>query len=168
MASTPEPLTPSQRAGLIEAFKSQYQEVVDALAGVTPAELDHRPGPGKWTAREVVHHLADAEMMSAMRLRLLLSEKQPLIVEYDQDRFAEKLQYSRRPIEQALAAVKISHELTAQILDNMGSSDWARQGWHTGAGLYTPDRWLQTYSKHAHSHAGQIREAVASSRKSGR
>ena len=64
-----------RRAELIARYKDGYREVAAALDGATDEELDARPGPGQWTAREVVHHLADSEMMSAIRLRLLVAEE---------------------------------------------------------------------------------------------
>ena len=68
------------------------------------AELDARPADGGWTPREVVHHVADSEMTSAIRLRRLIAEDDPLIVGYDGDEFARRLHYAERPIEPALAA----------------------------------------------------------------
>src|SRR5262245_35066380 len=58
---------------MIEQYKQGYRDVASAIAGATEAELDARPGPGQWTAREIVHHLADSEMTSAIRLRNLIA-----------------------------------------------------------------------------------------------
>ena len=80
------------------------------------AELDHRPADGGWTPREVVHHVADSEMTSAIRLRRLIAEDEPLIVGYDGDEFARRLHYADRPIEPALAAVAAARATTVQIL----------------------------------------------------
>src|ERR1700751_1157966 len=93
------------RKKLIDAYKDGYRAVAEALTGADDAELDARPAPGKWTAREVVHHLADSEMTSAIRLRLLLAVDAPRIVGYDQDLFAARLHYDR-PIEASLDAFK--------------------------------------------------------------
>lgn len=152
------------RAALIEGYRTGYQAVVDALAGATPAELEHRPGPGKWSAKEVVHHLADSEMMSAMRLRLILAKEYCIVLGYEPESFAEKFKYNSRPIENALAAFKYAHETTLEILPLLTDEDWTRQAWHTESGLYTPDKWLGIYAKHSHDHAGQIRRAIASAR----
>jgi len=71
------------RDALVAKYKAGYQAVVDALDGATDEELDRVPAPGKWTARQIVHHLADSEMTSAIRLRRLIAEDRPLIVGYD-------------------------------------------------------------------------------------
>ena len=67
------------RAELIARYKDGYREVAAALEGASDSELDARPAPGKWSAREIVHHLADSEMTSAVRLRLLVAEENAAI-----------------------------------------------------------------------------------------
>ncbi len=86
------------RGALIDAYKGGHQAVVDALEGITETQLDARPSPGEWTPREVVHHLADSEMTSALRLRRLLAEENPAIAGYDEEAFARRLHYGERPI----------------------------------------------------------------------
>ena len=75
----------STRQAMVDQYKKGYQEVADALAGATDAELDARPASGKWTAREIVHHLADSEMTSAIRMRNLIATDNVAIAGYDQE-----------------------------------------------------------------------------------
>src|SRR5437868_1590001 len=93
------------RLALIAQYKDGYRVVVDALAGATDAELDAHPAAGKWSAREIVHHLADSEMTSAIRLRRLIAEERPVIAGYDEAEFARRLYYDR-PIGASLDAFK--------------------------------------------------------------
>ncbi len=148
------------RGRLVEQYRDGYRVVVEALAGITEAELDAREAPGEWSPREVVHHLADSEMTSAIRLRRLIVEDRPLIVGYDQEEFARRLYYDR-PIEASLAAFRAARETTAQILDRLSEAEWAREGTHSESGRYTVLDWLQIYAIHAHDHADQIRRARA-------
>ena len=151
---------PTRRA-LIAQYRSGYQEVVDALAGADDAALDRRPGPGTWSAREIVHHLADSEMTSAIRLRRLLAEDNPTIVGYDQEAFARRLHYDR-PIAASLEAFRWARETSAEILDRLSDAEWSRTGTHSETGPYGVTRWLEIYAEHARGHAGQIRRARAS------
>jgi hypothetical protein len=151
------------RKKLIDQYKDGYGAVVDALNGATEAELDARPAPGKWSAREIVHHLADSEMTSAVRLRLLLATDRPTIAGYDENLFARELHYDR-PIEASLEALKAARRSSAELLDRMSDADWAREGTHTDSGRYTMERWLEIYAAHAHNHADQIRRARAAAR----
>jgi hypothetical protein len=107
-----------------------------------------------------VHHLADSEMTSAIRLRLLVVEDRPTIKGYDQEAFARKLFYDR-PVEASLEAFRYARETTTQILQRMTAADWAREGTHSEVGAYSVDKWLEIYADHAHNHADQIRRARA-------
>jgi len=149
------------RTALVEQYKDGYRVVAEALAGASDADLDARPAPGKWSAREIVHHLADSEMTSAIRLRLLIAADKPHILGYDQDVFAAKLHYDR-PIEASLEAFRAARSTTAAILERLSEADWQREGTHSESGRYTVTRWLEIYAAHAHAHAEQILRARGS------
>ena len=151
-------MTPDQRAVFIKKYKEGYAQVADALRGISEAELDFRRAPGKWSAREIVHHLADSETTSAIRIRKMLVEHSPYIQGYDQDEFARKLHYSKRPVEPALRALEAARATTAQLLDLMSEADWKRMGEHSESGPYSAETWLSIYAAHAHNHADQIRQ----------
>ncbi|HEX7221885.1 MAG TPA: DinB family protein, partial [Candidatus Limnocylindrales bacterium] len=69
----------ARRHALVEQYRAGYEKIAAALAGLDESALDRRPSDGGWTAREVVHHTADSEMTSAIRLRRLIAEDDPLI-----------------------------------------------------------------------------------------
>jgi DinB superfamily len=149
------------RAALIAKYKDGYREVAAALEGASDRELDARPGPGKWTAREIVHHLADSEMTSAIRLRLLVAEENAAIRPYDEKAFAVRLHYNR-PVATSLLAFQAARLSTGELLDAMTDADFAKKGTHPEHGRYGVERWLEIYADHAHNHADQIRRARAS------
>jgi hypothetical protein len=151
------------RDALIAQYKDGYRAVAEALQSATDAELDARPAPDKWSAREIVHHLADSEMRSAMRLRQLIAEEQPVIAAYDQEEYARRLFYDR-PIDGSLQAFRAARDTSAQILDRLDEAQWSREGTHTESGAYSVTKWLTIYATHAHNHADQIRRARASAR----
>src|SRR5882757_141968 len=157
-------MTSENRKKLIDQYKDGYRIVAEALAGATAEELDARPAAGKWTAREIVHHLADSEMTSAVRIRNLIATDNVAIVGYDQEVFARRLHYDR-PIAASLSAFKAARETTAELLDRLSEADWRREGTHTEHGRYGMDTWLGIYAVHAHDHAEQIRRARASAQK---
>lgn len=150
-------MTQQTRQALVEQYKAGYAEVAAALVGFPQASLTVRVLPGKWTAAEIVHHLADSEMQSASRIRKLLAEAHPVIQGYDQDAWAQSLHYNDRPIAPSLAAFGAARESTGQLLDTMTDADWRRHGWHSESGAYHAERWLEIYAAHAHGHAAQIR-----------
>lgn len=147
-----------ERERLIAIYRDGYRAVVEALHDATDEELDARPGEGRWTSKEIVHHLADSEMTAAIRLRLLLATERPAIQGYDQDLFARRLHYDR-PYESSLQAFRYARECTAQLLDRMTEEDWLREGTHSEVGVFSATTWLEIYGPHAHRHARQIAEA---------
>ena len=149
------------RQKLVDQYKDGYRAVSEALLGATDEELNARPAPGKWSAREIVHHLADSELTSAIRLRTLIASDNPKITGYDQDEFARRLYYDR-PLEASLEAFKAARRSTAEILDRLTEAEWQRAGTHTEHGRYDVARWLEIYAAHAHQHADQIKVARGS------
>src|SRR5712692_2479100 len=150
-------MTSKEKQELIAQYKDGYHEVAGSLEGFPPNSLTAHPIPGKWSAAEIIHHLADSETTSAIRLRRLLVEDRPLIQGYDQEAFAARLHYNTRDLAPALDAFRSARATTAQLLDLMSEEDWQREGTHSESGSYTPNDWLQIYAAHAHNHAGQIR-----------
>src|ERR1700674_1632602 len=109
------------RKALIERYRDGHRAVVDALEGLSQEELD-RSASDEWTPRMIAHHLADSEMTSAIRLRRLIAEDDPVIDGYDEVEFAKRLT-SDRPIEPSLEAMRWARESTAQILERLTEDD---------------------------------------------
>ncbi len=154
----------ARRDELIARYREGPAVVEQVTAGLGDEDLDHVPADGGWSAREVIHHLADSEMTSAIRLRRLLAEDSPVIQGYDEEEYARRLYYDSRPLEPSLAALRATRESTATILDLLSEQDWRRSGTHTESGKYSVEMWLEIYAEHAHDHAGQIERAVAEAR----
>ncbi|HEX9259672.1 MAG TPA: DinB family protein [Acidimicrobiales bacterium] len=148
----------AQRRTLIDRYREGYAEVVSALAGMTSAEIDRRPRDGGWSARQIVHHLADSETTSYIRLRRLVAEDSPVIVSYDEELFAQRLHYDR-PIDLSLAVLAAVRAASAELLEHLTDDQWQRAGSHSDSGRYAVTDWLQIYAAHAHDHADQIRRA---------
>lgn len=146
------------RAGLLDRFRSGYAAVEAALVDVSPAELDRHPPEGEWSAREIVHHLADSEATAYVRLRKLIAEDGTVIQGYDEPEFARRLHYDR-PIEPSLAVLRSVREASLQLLESLTPSEWERSGMHSESGPYSVDDWLRIYASHSHDHADQIRRA---------
>jgi hypothetical protein len=150
-------MTSQERQTLIAQYVDGYHEVTRALEGFTADSLTAHPIQGKWSAAEIVHHLADSETTSGLRLRRLLVEDHPLIHGYDQDAYANRLNYNRRETAPALEAFRSARATAAQLFEFMSDEDWQREGTHSESGSYSVEDWLRIYAAHAHNHAAQIR-----------
>jgi hypothetical protein len=160
--SAPEP---GLVADLLFRYRRGVNLVVDALADADDAALDRRPpAPDAWSSRMVVHHLADSETNSYVRLRRLLAEPAGTTIQgYDEARWARVLHYER-PIDISLevftAVRRASAELLEATLSSLPDDAWSRAGQHTETGEYGLLDWLTVYADHAEAHAAQIREAL--------
>ena len=149
----------NERSELIERYRAGAGAVTAAVAGITESELDRRPpGDGEWTAREVIHHLADSESMAYIRLRRLIAEDDPLIQGYDEPEWARRLHYDR-PIEPSLAVLSAVRTASLQLLESLTEAEWSRTGTHSESGPYSVRQWLAIYAAHPAEHAEQIRAA---------
>ena len=146
-----------ERRRLVEEYRNGPAMIEEALRGISDEELD-RSVEG-WTPRQVVHHVADSEMTSAIRLRRLVAEDRPQIAGYDEELFARRLHYSERPLEASLEALRGARSSTAQLLDVLTEEDWRREGTHTEVGPYSVMTWLRIYAAHCRDHADQIRRS---------
>ena len=150
-------MTQAQRQTLINRYADGYAQVADALAGFPPERMADQPLPGKWSAREIVHHLGDSESTSAMRIRRMLAEDAAVIQGYDQDVWATRLRYNERDHAAALELFRAARAVTTPLLNSLSDADWASRGTHSESGAYSAEHWLEIYAGHAHGHADQIR-----------
>ena len=147
------------RIALLERYRTGYEAVADALTGATEADLDRRASGDDWSARVVVHHLADSEATAYVRLRRLIGEDDAVIVGYDEAEFARRLHYDR-PIAASLAVVAAVRAASLELLERLTPEEWDRNGTHSESGPYSVDDWLSIYAGHPHDHADQIRRCL--------
>jgi hypothetical protein len=143
----------------ISKYISATNAVEEALSKGT--DLDKK-APEGWSARMVIHHLADSETSSYSRLRSLLGEKvNPTLLGYDEGNWAitPALGYQTADIKNSLAVYKAVRASTADILHRLNESDLVKEGIHSERGKYTVEDWLGIYSKHPVDHAEQIVKA---------
>lgn len=151
---------------LLEAFNASTAEFLEAVTLVTPENIDARD-PDGWSARQIVHHLADSEAQSYARLRRLLAEPAGVVIQgYDEDAWARSaaLGYTELPIEHALAVFRAVRAATADVIARMGDADLERYGEHTESGHYDMRTWFTNYVAHPRDHAEQLRRAIRGDR----
>ena len=148
---------------LVADYRAATEQLLLVAEALAEADLDRQPpdDPDGWTPRMVIHHLADSETNSYVRLRRLLAEPPGTVIQgYDEGDWARVLHYDR-PVAQSLAVVRAVRDSSAELLDTLVPGDLSRQGLHTESGPYSLADWLDTYVAHARDHAAQIRSALA-------
>ncbi len=149
---TPTP----DRASLIRRYATGPALLRTTLAKVPAEAMQWRPMPNKWSVHEIILHCADSETNSHLRLRYLLAEPDPVIVGYDQDRWAKVLDYHSLPIDTARTTIDAVRANTVPVLERLTEAQWKRVGRHTESGPYGVETWLQVYAEHLEVHSRQI------------
>ena len=153
-------LSAAERGPLIEAYAAGPERLRRAWEAVPAAARQFRPREGKWSPHEIVLHCADSETYGAIRIRLLMAEKDPKIIGYDQASWAVTFDYHSLPVEPALDAVSAARNNTTALLRTLPEEAWAKEGTHSQSGRYTAEDWLRIYAVHVENHAAQIERAV--------
>jgi DinB family protein len=151
----------SELADLLERFRRGAELVAMATTGAAGPELDFRPGEKKWSVRMIVCHLADSEVVSAMRFRQVIAEENPHLEGFNGDAWADHLDYNRRKISQALETFRRMRGENYEILKDLPESAFTRSGRHTELGQVTLLDLLKGYAEHAESHVRQVQRARA-------
>jgi hypothetical protein len=151
----------SEISDLLERFRRGAELVAVSITGAAGSELDHAPQPGKWTIRQIVSHLADAEIVGAMRLRRVIAENEPKLEAFDQEAWTANLDYNRRKLSQTLETFRRIRGENYELLKELPESAFERAGIHSERGRLTLKQLLQGYAEHAESHAAQLRSRRA-------
>ena len=143
---------------LLEQFRRGPELIAAALAGTEVEELDFIPAPGKWSVRQILCHLADAEIVAAARFRRLLAEDGPTLMSYDQDAWARNLNYARRRTSDALEIFRRLRAENWDLLKDLPETAFERKATHSERGAITLLDLLKTYADHPEAHARQLLE----------
>jgi hypothetical protein len=148
--------TEEQRRDLIGRVEMAPGRLRGAVEGLTPEQLETPYRPGGWTVRQVVHHVPDSHMNSFCRFRLALTEDNPSVKGYDQERWAELFDSRTAPVENSLALLESLHSRWVLLLRSMSPADFARTFVHSELGPVTLDRNLALYAWHGDHHIAHI------------
>jgi hypothetical protein len=141
-----------------ETYAQATEEFLIVANQLSELELD-ASNTGGWTARQVIHHVADSEAQSYARLRRLIAEPGTQIQGYDEAGWGENetLGYKVLPIAQSLVVFKAVRESSLEIIKRLNPDQLNNSGTHSESGEYTLKTWLETYINHPLEHAAQIR-----------
>lgn len=151
------PVSAAWRANHIRDIAELPAQMRAAVAGLSDAQLDTPYRPGGWSVRQVVHHVADSHANGYIRQKLALTEANPTIKPYDEERWAE-LPDSHLPIDVSLRMIDAIHERWAALLRALPTERFAVPYQHPQSGPQTLDSSLSNYSWHGRHHVAHITE----------
>lgn len=144
---------------LISRYATAPALLEEALAGLTEAGLDLARAPGKWTIRQLVHHMADSDASSLVRILMALAEPGRGFANnpYSQDRWVEGLGSAHRPVASSVNLIKAVRAHVTGLVEHLPEA-LDRSIETTLAGTITVREMLQMLGSHIAGHADQIRE----------
>lgn len=143
---------------LIDNYVAGIAAIRRACAGMTRAQLEARPVPGKWSTLEVVCHLADFEPIMADRMKRVIAEDRPTLIGADENRFASALAYGQRDVEEELTIIEQTRRQMARILRTLPAESLSRVGVHNERGPRSLEQLLTTAIGHIPHHVQFIQE----------
>jgi DinB superfamily len=152
------PPTEAQRSELIANIEQTPAALRAAVKGLSPQQLDTPYREGGWTVRQVVHHVPDSHMNAYVRYKLALTEDDPTIKPYAEDRWAQLADSQSTPVEVSLALLESLHSRWVQLLRSLKPEDWKRTFKHPEMGSVSLEKNLALYSWHGQHHVAHVME----------
>ena len=152
------PLSEEHKQKSLNDIASTPANLRAAVKGLSEAQLDTPYRPGGWTVRQVVHHVPDSHMNSYVRFKLALTEDEPTIKPYAEDKWAELADTKATPIEVSLTLLDSLHDRWVRLLRSLTPDDWKKTFLHPALGPMTLEKTLALYAWHGRHHVAHITE----------
>lgn len=167
--TTPERyLTALGQRDPLESMRKAPKRVRKLIKAMGRKQLEANVEEGKWSAKQVLAHLADGEVVLGARIRMVASMERPVLVGYDQDAFVRELRYDGVSAEQLLENFAAVRAINVALLERLPDETLARVGLHTERGEESLATMLFMYAGHDRMHEAQLeRIAIALAQRAG-
>lgn len=152
----PAGVTAEQRREWIDEIAAAPAALRQAVRGLDEQQLDTPYRPEGWTVRQVIHHIPDSHINSYVRFRLALTEDDPVIEPYAEDRWAQLADARSMPLEASQRLLESLHARWVELLRSMGDAEFARTFRHPEFGSVRLDSNLALYAWHGRHHTAHI------------
>ena len=152
------PLDEPQKQDCIDEIASAPENLRAAVKGLSNAQLDTPYRPEGWTVQQVVHHMPDSHLNAYTRFKLALTEDDPTIKTYAEDRWAELPDSKVTPIEVSLTLLDSLHDRWVRLLRSLNKDEWKRSFRHPELGPMTLEKTLALYAWHGRHHVAHVTE----------
>ena len=149
-------LSPAERAVLIDEISAAPEKMRAAVSGLSAEQLDTPYRPEGWTVRQVVHHVPESHLTSYIRFKLALTEDEPTIKPYFEDRWAQLDDARQAPISLSLDLLDAVHGRWVWFLRSLKPDDFQRTFRHPEIGIVSLDKNVALYAWHGPHHVAQI------------
>lgn len=148
----------AQREKLIADIEQAPAALRAAIRDLSPQQLETPYRDGGWTVRQVIHHVPESHMNAYIRFKLALTEDEPTIKPYMEDRWAETRDVRGTPVEVSLTLLASLHDRWVRLLRSLQLADWKRTFRHPEMGVVSLEKNLALYAWHGRHHTAHITE----------
>lgn len=141
---------------MIDEIAAAPARLREAVAGLDDRQLHTPYRDGGWTVLQVVHHVPDSHLNAYLRLKLALTESDPVIKPYDQAAWAALPDSRDTPVETSLVLLTALHDRWTRLLRSLGDADFARRFRHPEHGAVNLDWLVAMYSWHGRHHVAHV------------
>ena len=142
----------------IDAFPNRLSECIKRL---NEDQFHWKYRPDGWTIKQVIHHCADSHMNGLIRLKLSLTEQDPTIKPYYEDRWAGLLDYEQGTVEDAIAFLILLHKRWVLLLRSLDVKQLQRSYYHPEYNKnFTLKTYIGNYAWHCNHHLAHIKQAL--------
>jgi len=152
------PPSEEQRKKLIEDIAQTPAALRAAVKGLSAEQIETPYRDGGWTVRQVVHHVPESHMNAYIRFKLALTEDEPTIKPYEEDRWAKLSDVQSTPLEVSLSLLELLHDRWVRVLKSIRPEEWKRSFKHPQLGVVPLEKNLCLYSWHGRHHVAHITE----------
>jgi len=145
-----------ERNELLQQYENGPQLLANALNKYPRHMWKYKPTRDKWSIHEILIHLADSEIQSHVRCRMIIAEPGTTIPNHDVHQWSVALIYLDRDVDEAIEAIKLMRRLNLQLLKSVADSSWLKFCIHSARGKMTLVDWLVTYAAHIPHHIEQL------------
>jgi hypothetical protein len=150
------PLSDEQRQTCLDTIEQTPARMRAAVAGLAEDQLDTPYRPEGWTVRQVVHHVPESHLNSYLRFKLAITENEPTIKPYFEDRWAQLDDAREAPIELSLDLLDALHRRWIWFLRSLKPEDYQRTFRHPELGIVSLDKNIALYAWHGQHHVAHI------------
>lgn len=154
-------MPPLDPATAVDLLKGTGRELVALLATATREAVHRAPAEGEWSPATVVSHLADAELVYSVRIRMTLTGDRPYLAAYDENAWVLRFAELEPDPKESLARWRSLRDANVRVLESLEPDEWKLHGLHPERGELSVAQIAQLLVEHDRAHLGQIRSGLA-------
>jgi hypothetical protein len=144
----------------LDVLRTTLAEVDRLTVGTPESALNYSPAPGEWSPREVLSHMADSDLVTGLRVRMIVTHDRPTLVGYDQEAWTSRFGGLDESAAETIARWRTLRLANIRMYESLRAEEWQRAGLHTERGEESALLTAQMQAGHDRMHLEQVRQGL--------